>query len=121
MSTKGVILIGGPSKGTRFRPLSLDKPKPLFELAGKVSFPSSPSHLSLSLLRSLHTHLPSFALTLLRFCFPGVFQAMIWHQISALAKVKGLKEIILLGVYEDGVLAEFLRESRREFPEVQIK
>ena len=46
---------------------------------------------------------------------------MIWHQISALAKVKGLNEIILLGVYEDSVLAQFLGESRREFPNVQIK
>lgn len=31
---KAVILIGGPSKGTRFRPLSLDIPKPLFPVAG---------------------------------------------------------------------------------------
>lgn len=31
---KTVILIGGPSKGTRFRPLSLDMPKPLFPIAG---------------------------------------------------------------------------------------
>lgn len=31
---KTVILIGGPSKGTRFRPLSLDLPKPLFPIAG---------------------------------------------------------------------------------------
>lgn len=46
---------------------------------------------------------------------------MIWHQISALAKVKGLNEVILLGVYEDRVLEQFLRESRREFPGVQIK
>ncbi|KAL6046118.1 GMPP [Balamuthia mandrillaris] len=31
-----VILVGGPSKGTRFRPLSLDNfPKPLFPIAGK--------------------------------------------------------------------------------------
>ncbi|KOS22194.1 putative mannose-1-phosphate guanyltransferase [Escovopsis weberi] len=33
-ATKAVILVGGPSRGTRFRPLSLDVPKPLFEVAG---------------------------------------------------------------------------------------
>lgn len=32
---KAVILIGGPQKGTRFRPLSFDLPKPLFPVAGK--------------------------------------------------------------------------------------
>lgn len=31
---KAAILIGGPSKGTRFRPLSLELPKPLFPIAG---------------------------------------------------------------------------------------
>ena len=31
---KGVILVGGPSTGTRFRPLSMDLPKPLFPVAG---------------------------------------------------------------------------------------
>lgn len=35
MSCNAVILIGGPSRGTRFRPLSLSKPKPLFPLAGR--------------------------------------------------------------------------------------
>ncbi|XP_076161907.1 GDP-mannose pyrophosphorylase A [Ptiloglossa arizonensis] len=34
MMLKSVILIGGPLKGTRFRPLSLDIPKPLFPVAG---------------------------------------------------------------------------------------
>jgi mannose-1-phosphate guanylyltransferase len=33
-SIKGIILAGGPSKGTRFRPLSLCLPKALFPLAG---------------------------------------------------------------------------------------
>lgn len=46
---------------------------------------------------------------------------MIWHQISALVKVQGLTEILLLGVYEDSVLSEFVKETRREFPNVQIK
>nr|XP_002124063.2 mannose-1-phosphate guanyltransferase alpha-A [Ciona intestinalis] len=34
MKVKAVILVGGPEKGTRFRPLSLDVPKPLFPIAG---------------------------------------------------------------------------------------
>ncbi|XP_057371438.1 mannose-1-phosphate guanyltransferase alpha-like [Daphnia carinata] len=34
MLVKAVILIGGNQKGTRFRPLSLDLPKPLFAVAG---------------------------------------------------------------------------------------
>lgn len=32
---RAVILVGGPTRGTRFRPLSLDTPKPLFLLAGR--------------------------------------------------------------------------------------
>lgn len=32
---KGIILVGGHSSGTRFRPLSMDTPKPLFPVAGK--------------------------------------------------------------------------------------
>lgn len=35
MTNKAVILIGGPSRGTRFRPLALDQPKILFPIAGK--------------------------------------------------------------------------------------
>ncbi|XP_052234377.1 mannose-1-phosphate guanyltransferase alpha-A-like isoform X2 [Dreissena polymorpha] len=34
MLLKTIILIGGPMKGTRFRPLSLETPKPLFPVAG---------------------------------------------------------------------------------------
>ena len=33
---KAVILVGGPGKGTRFRPLSLEIAKPLFPLAGRA-------------------------------------------------------------------------------------
>eukprot|EP00475_Leptophrys_vorax_P008459 TRINITY_DN15490_c0_g3_i1.p1 TRINITY_DN15490_c0_g3~~TRINITY_DN15490_c0_g3_i1.p1 ORF type:complete len:392 (+),score=26.07 TRINITY_DN15490_c0_g3_i1:123-1298(+) len=33
--TVAVILVGGPTTGTRFRPLTLNVPKPLFPLAGK--------------------------------------------------------------------------------------
>lgn len=36
MAAKAVILTGGSSKGTRFRPLSLDAPKALFPIAGRA-------------------------------------------------------------------------------------
>lgn len=42
LTYKGIILIGGPQKGTRFRPLSLDCPKPLFPVAG---FPTIQHHI----------------------------------------------------------------------------
>jgi mannose-1-phosphate guanylyltransferase len=32
---RAVILVGGPTRATRFRPLSFNLPKPLFPLAGK--------------------------------------------------------------------------------------
>ncbi|WVF67434.1 hypothetical protein IAT40_002190 [Kwoniella sp. CBS 6097] len=79
--TKGVILAGGPSKGTRMRPLTLDCPKPLLPIAGKP---------------------------------------MIWHPLSALAKVPGLTEIIIIGFYEDSVMSSFIKESKREFPNIGI-
>ncbi|CAD6577166.1 MAG: Proteasome subunit alpha type-2 [Tremellales sp. Tagirdzhanova-0007] len=78
---KGVILVGGPSKGTRMRPLSLDCPKPLLPVAGKP---------------------------------------MIWHQLSALARVSGLTEIIIIGFYEDSAMSGFVKDSKREFPNIAI-
>lgn len=35
MATKALILVGGGTRGTRFRPISLDVPKVLFPVAGK--------------------------------------------------------------------------------------
>lgn len=59
---KAVVLVGGPSKGTRFRPLSLDVVKPLFPIA------SNP---------------------------------LIFHHLEACAQLKNLKEIILIGFYDE--------------------
>lgn len=74
---KAVILIGGPDKGTRFRPLSLNQPKPLFPVAG----------------------LP-----------------MIQHHIEACSNVPNLREIILLGFYdEEENLKSFINRCRKEY------
>ncbi|KAJ1675419.1 hypothetical protein EV182_001305 [Spiromyces aspiralis] len=80
--SKAVILVGGPSRATRFRPLSMDVPQPLFPVGGKP---------------------------------------IIWHQINALSKVEGLKEIVLIGFFEDQVFRGFLEKCSDEFPGIQFK
>lgn len=81
-NSKAVILTGGPSKGTRMRPLSLDIPKPLFPIAGRP---------------------------------------MIWHHIQALSKVEGLSEVLLIGFYDDAVMAPFVKDASRDFPNLVIR
>lgn len=79
---KACLLVGGPSVGTRFRPLSLSCPKPLFPIAGVP---------------------------------------MIYHHIAALAKIEGLKEVLLIGFFDNGVFDEFLRDVQRDFPHLSVK
>ncbi|KAL7269398.1 hypothetical protein RUND412_007946 [Rhizina undulata] len=82
MSNKALILVGGPSRGTRFRPLSLDLPKPLFEVAG---------------------------------------HPLIHHPLTAIAKVSSIKEVILIGYYDESIFAPFIRQWSAEFPQFSIK
>ncbi|CAG8438440.1 2073_t:CDS:2 [Rhizophagus irregularis] len=79
---KAIILVGGPSRGTRFRPLSLNIPKPLFPVAG---------------------------------------HPIIWHHLEALSKIEGLKEVLLIGFYEDSIFQRFIDDSTREFPKINIR
>ncbi|CAI7661107.1 unnamed protein product [Penicillium manginii] len=81
-STKAVILVGGPSRGTRFRPLSLDVPKPLFEVAG---------------------------------------HPIINHCLKAIAKVPDVREVILVGYYDESVFRDFLKDSSKEFPQFRMQ
>ncbi|RUP45282.1 nucleotide-diphospho-sugar transferase [Jimgerdemannia flammicorona] len=82
MYYKAIILVGGPSRGTRFRPLSLDVPKPLFPVAGRP---------------------------------------VIWHHLAALAKVEGLKEVLLIGFFEDSVFSRFIDDATTQFPMIHIR
>ncbi|KKY20905.1 putative gdp-mannose pyrophosphorylase a [Phaeomoniella chlamydospora] len=80
--TKAVILVGGPSRGTRFRPLSLDTPKPLFDVAG---------------------------------------HPIIWHCLTAISKVPSIREVILVGYYDEYVFRDFIRDSAHDFPQLRIQ
>ena len=79
---KAVILIAGPQKGTRFRPLSLDVPKPLFPVAG----------------------IP-----------------IVQHHIEALARVKFVKEVLLLGFYPSIEMADFVEEMNQTHQGLNIR
>ena len=45
---------------------------------------------------------------------------MVWHPLAALARVPGLTEVVLIGFYEDSVMAGFLKDVKREFPNIGI-
>ncbi|KAK9454129.1 nucleotide-diphospho-sugar transferase [Dipodascopsis uninucleata] len=82
MSAKALILVGGGTRGTRFRPLSLDIPKVLFPVAGRP---------------------------------------ILSHALQALTKVPQIKEVLLIGFYDDSVFKDFLTEATSEFPQFTIK
>jgi len=79
---KSVILMGGNEKGTRFRPLSLELPKPLFPIGG----------------------------------FP-----MVEHQIEACSKIPKMKEILLIGFFQQNeALTRFVYEMKEKYG-IQIR
>jgi mannose-1-phosphate guanylyltransferase len=47
-------------------------------------------------------------------------QPMVWHPLAALAKVPGLTEILIIGFYEDSVMSGFIKDAKREFPNIGI-
>ncbi|KAG2174008.1 hypothetical protein INT44_000122 [Umbelopsis vinacea] len=79
---KAVILVGGPSRGTRFRPLSLNVPKPLFPVAGAP---------------------------------------IIAHHLAAVAKIEGLKEVLIIGFFEDNVFANFINQAAIDYPNINVR
>jgi mannose-1-phosphate guanylyltransferase len=46
--------------------------------------------------------------------------SIIWHCLKAVAKVKGIKEVILIGYYDESVFRDFLKDSSREFPQFKV-
>jgi len=81
-TTKAVILVGGPSRGTRFRPLSLEQPKPLFEIAG---------------------------------------HPIIEHCFAAVTKVQDIKEVFIVGYYEEAVFKDFIKDMGNKYPSITIR
>ncbi|KAK0247274.1 hypothetical protein LTS09_017580 [Friedmanniomyces endolithicus] len=81
-TTKAVILVGGPSRGTRFRPLSLDVPKPLFEVAG---------------------------------------HAIIEHCFAAITRLPEIREVFIVGYYDESVFRDFIKDCSRSHPNISLR
>ena len=60
-------------------------------------------------------------LTMPKPLFPIAGRAIIWHGIQALAKLEGLKEVILIGFYDDSVFTQFVKDTSRDFPGLSIR
>lgn len=43
-----------------------------------------------------------------------------WHCLRALAKVPGIREVILVGYYDEPVFRDFIKDSAKEFPQFRI-
>lgn len=46
---------------------------------------------------------------------------IIWHCLRAVAKVPGIREVILVGYYDEGVFRDFIRDSAKEFPQIRLQ
>ena len=46
---------------------------------------------------------------------------IIWHCLTAIAKVDGIREVILVGYYDETVFRDFIKDSAKEFPQITIK
>ena len=45
---------------------------------------------------------------------------IIWHCLHALAKVPGLREVIMIGYYDEGVFRDFIKDSAKELPQIRL-
>lgn len=45
---------------------------------------------------------------------------IIWHCLKAVAKVEGIKEVIMIGYYDESVFRDFIKDSSREFSQFKI-
>ena len=45
---------------------------------------------------------------------------IIWHCLKAVAKVEGIKEVIMIGYYDESVFRDFIKDSAREFSQFKI-
>lgn len=53
--------------------------------------------------------------------FPIAGKPIIWHHLEALAKVPSVKEVLLIGFYDEYVFRNFIREAEAAFPSFNVR
>lgn len=46
---------------------------------------------------------------------------IIYHSLKAVAKVPGLREVVLVGYYDETVFRDFIKDAGKEFPQLRIQ
>lgn len=46
---------------------------------------------------------------------------ILWHCLKAVAKVTSIRDVILVGYYEENVFRDFIKETSREIPQLRIQ
>ena len=61
------------------------------------------------------------ALILVQPLFDVAGHPIIWHCLRAIAKVPGIREVDVIGYYDEGVFRDFIKDSARELPQIKIQ
>ena len=46
---------------------------------------------------------------------------ILWHCLQAVTRVPGIREVILVGYYDEAVFRDFIKDSAKEFPKIRIQ
>ncbi|KAL3833199.1 hypothetical protein ACJIZ3_007935 [Penstemon smallii] len=106
-----VILVGGPTKGTRFRPLSFNTPEPLFPLAGQpmINHPISACKREIQIDYTEYSRFSGKELDL-KFVLYEIAVGL----IVANSQVPNLVQIFLIGFYEEREFALYVSSISNE-------
>ena len=63
----------------------------------------------------------SFSTYTLKPLFDIAGHPIIWHCLRAIAKVPGIREVILVGYYDESVFRDFIKDSSKELPQFRIQ
>lgn len=111
-STKAVILVSSPPSHSHKHPTDLTGRRALSRHSLSSFVAGCPKSRPLLFSTNPLTSQPLFDIA---------GHPIIWHCLRAVSKVPGIREVILVGYYEEGVFRDFIRDSSKEFPQIRLQ